>query len=266
MPLPFSFHPVAADYMVALLPGPFTVPKRHFYYKYRHCIFTGILFTGPLPIKNRMELIENPKQQAALKRLDMEQRKTRIRWSRRSRKSATASVQILMTWVPVWPIRPLQRAGKTGWAPRRYLEIEKYLPSGQWTALPKWMPSSEYEQQQRFAGKHGGGYIRSYSLEYFENHRYPLQYPAARKKPQPGGSREPSGSCIPGGKRNPQQCLKSGFGSPKLTTLERVSDGLKLYIHDNGVGIDFEKLRQFGNGLKNMKKGWMMWALNSSRK
>jgi signal transduction histidine kinase len=33
-----------------------------------------------------------------------------------------------------------------------------------------------------------------------------------------------------------------------------VPDGLKLYIHDNGAGIDFEKLRQFGNGLKNMKK------------
>ena len=30
--------------------------------------------------------------------------------------------------------------------------------------------------------------------------------------------------------------------------------GLKLLIQDNGVGINLEKLRQFGNGLKNMKK------------
>ena len=30
--------------------------------------------------------------------------------------------------------------------------------------------------------------------------------------------------------------------------------GLSLLIHDNGRGIDFEKIRQFGNGLKNMKK------------
>ena len=36
--------------------------------------------------------------------------------------------------------------------------------------------------------------------------------------------------------------------------LQPLADGLKLFIHDNGKGIDFEKLRQFGNGLKNMKK------------
>ena len=48
--------------------------------------------------------------------------------------------------------------------------------------------------------------------------------------------------------------LKHSGATEVQITLERVSDGLKLYIHDNGVGIDFEKLRQFGNGLKNMKK------------
>jgi signal transduction histidine kinase len=39
-----------------------------------------------------------------------------------------------------------------------------------------------------------------------------------------------------------------------LITLQRMPEGLTLLIHDNGKGIDFDKLRQFGNGLKNMKK------------
>ena len=48
--------------------------------------------------------------------------------------------------------------------------------------------------------------------------------------------------------------LKHSRATEVSITLERVSDGLKLYIQDNGTGINFEKLRQFGNGLKNMQK------------
>ncbi|WP_462255334.1 sensor histidine kinase, partial [Ferruginibacter sp.] len=48
--------------------------------------------------------------------------------------------------------------------------------------------------------------------------------------------------------------LKHSKATEVNITLQRVPDGLKLFIQDNGVGIDFEKLRQFGNGLKNMKK------------
>jgi len=29
---------------------------------------------------------------------------------------------------------------------------------------------------------------------------------------------------------------------------------LEIEIHDNGVGINLQKLREFGNGLNNMKK------------
>ena len=48
--------------------------------------------------------------------------------------------------------------------------------------------------------------------------------------------------------------MKHSGATEVRITMEKVSDGLKLFIHDNGKGIDFEKLRQFGNGLKNMKK------------
>ena len=48
--------------------------------------------------------------------------------------------------------------------------------------------------------------------------------------------------------------LKHAKATEVTINLIRVEDGLTLYIQDNGEGIDFEKLRQFGNGLKNMKK------------
>ena len=48
--------------------------------------------------------------------------------------------------------------------------------------------------------------------------------------------------------------LKHAKATKVTITLERVPGGLTLYIQDNGVGIDMDKLRQFGNGLKNMKK------------
>jgi signal transduction histidine kinase len=36
--------------------------------------------------------------------------------------------------------------------------------------------------------------------------------------------------------------------------LEAEGKIVKLFIQDNGKGIDFDNLRQFSNGLKNMKK------------
>ena len=36
--------------------------------------------------------------------------------------------------------------------------------------------------------------------------------------------------------------------------LKKDGGGISLFIHDNGVGIDFDNLRMFGSGLKNMKE------------
>ena len=48
--------------------------------------------------------------------------------------------------------------------------------------------------------------------------------------------------------------LKHAKATEVNITLIRVEDGLTLYIQDNGKGINMDSLRQFGNGLKNMKK------------
>lgn len=48
--------------------------------------------------------------------------------------------------------------------------------------------------------------------------------------------------------------LKHAKATEVNIILKKVSGGLVLTIHDNGVGINTGKLRQFGNGLKNMRK------------
>ena len=48
--------------------------------------------------------------------------------------------------------------------------------------------------------------------------------------------------------------LKHANATEVSLVLKKEADGLSLLIQDNGTGIDFDNLRQFGNGLKNMKK------------
>lgn len=51
-----------------------------------------------------------------------------------------------------------------------------------------------------------------------------------------------------------QNIVKHAEATQVLIKLNKEPLGFSLIIHDNGKGIDFENLRQFSNGLKNMRK------------
>jgi signal transduction histidine kinase len=51
-----------------------------------------------------------------------------------------------------------------------------------------------------------------------------------------------------------QNIIKHAKATEVKIILSKEPDGLSLVIHDNGKGIDFNNIRQFSNGLKNMKK------------
>lgn len=96
-------------------------------------------------------------------------------------------------------------------------------------------------------------YIRSYSIEYFDN--TPIQCKVNAPAEIPG--KELSGDkrrniflCV---KESLNNVLKHSGGS--LVTIDiEATDNLRVIINDNGKGIDLEKLRQFGNGLKNITR------------
>lgn len=97
-------------------------------------------------------------------------------------------------------------------------------------------------------------YIRSYALEYFDGTGIDCRISIPDNLPNIEVIGEIRRNVFLVVKEALNNILKHAKATKVFITLEKVSGGLTLYIQDNGVGIDFDKLRQFSNGLKNMKK------------
>jgi len=97
-------------------------------------------------------------------------------------------------------------------------------------------------------------YIRSYSQEYFENTGIRCRINIMEELPDMVVWGEIRKNVFLVIKETLNNVLKHAKATEVTITLTKVPDGLALYIQDNGVGIDLEKVRRFGNGLKNMKK------------
>ncbi len=97
-------------------------------------------------------------------------------------------------------------------------------------------------------------YIRSYALEYFEDTGIICKINLPEKLPNVEVNGAIRRNVFLVVKEALNNILKHSKATEVNINLIRVDDGLTLYIHDNGVGIDFDNIRQFGNGLKNMKK------------
>ena len=97
-------------------------------------------------------------------------------------------------------------------------------------------------------------YIRSYALEYFENTGITCKIDIPEKLPNIEVIGEIRRNVFLVVKEALNNILKHAKATEVNIKLMRVENSLTLYIQDNGKGIDMDKLRQFGNGLKNMKK------------
>ena len=96
-------------------------------------------------------------------------------------------------------------------------------------------------------------YIRIYSMEYLENTHIDCKViipPVIEEKEITGDKRRNVFLCI---KETLNNSLKYSGASEIIVTIE-ANDLLAIQVHDNGKGIDMQKLRQFGNGLKNIQK------------
>jgi len=97
-------------------------------------------------------------------------------------------------------------------------------------------------------------YIRSYSLEYFENTGINCRISVPENLPNIEVIGKIRRNVFLVVKEALNNILKHAKATEVEITLVRKEDELFLYIQDNGVGINLDALRQFGNGLKNMKK------------
>jgi len=97
-------------------------------------------------------------------------------------------------------------------------------------------------------------YIRSYALEYFEDTGVNCRIDIPDNLPNIEVIGEIRRNVFLVVKEALNNILKHSKATEVQITLAREADELCLYIQDNGIGIDMDTLRQFGNGLKNMKK------------
>lgn len=97
-------------------------------------------------------------------------------------------------------------------------------------------------------------YIRSYALEYFEDTGILCKITLPENLPNIEVIGEIRRNVFMVIKEALNNILKHSKATEVHIDLQRTTEGLALYVQDNGTGINFEKIRQFGNGLKNMKK------------
>jgi signal transduction histidine kinase len=215
-----------------------------------------VFFILGLAYKNRRELIKEIKVQEALK-LDAEKKEfetqlavIKAQQAERNRISADMHDDL---GAGMTTIRLYSELAKTKLINNPIPEIEKISSSanellGKMNAIIWSMSSSNDSLGNMIA------YIRSYALEYFEDTGINCKIDIPQKLPNIEVVGEIRRNVFLVVKEALNNILKHAKATEVSIKLVRVEDGLTLYIHDNGKGIDLDKLRQFGNGLKNMKK------------
>jgi signal transduction histidine kinase len=96
-------------------------------------------------------------------------------------------------------------------------------------------------------------YIRSYAVEFFENTAIDCYFTMPASMPPREISGEKRRNIFLSVKEALNNVLKHSQSSVVRIKVS-VNDRLIIEIQDDGVGINMEKLRKFGNGLNNMKK------------
>ncbi|HWB94688.1 MAG TPA: 7TM diverse intracellular signaling domain-containing protein [Puia sp.] len=96
-------------------------------------------------------------------------------------------------------------------------------------------------------------YIRSYAVEFFENTSIDCYFTMPAAIPAREINGEKRRNIFLSVKEALNNVLKHSQSSVVKINIE-VDEQLVIEIHDDGVGINLEKLRKFGNGLNNMKK------------
>ncbi|MGG9960599.1 sensor histidine kinase [Ferruginibacter sp. SUN106] len=220
-------------------------------------VFAMSFFLLGLTYKNRRELVEKIQEQESLKldveKKDFEKQIAIIKAQQEERNRISADMHddlgAGMTTIRLYSELAKSRIGDNTSIP----EIEKISSSAN-ELLNKmnaiiWSMSSSNDSLGNMVA-----YIRSYSLEYFEDSGVNCRISIPDGLPNIVVSGEIRRNVFLVVKEALNNVLKHSRATEVTITLERVTDGLKLLIQDNGTGIDFDKLRQFGNGLKNMKK------------
>ena len=214
-----------------------------------------ILFLFGLTYKNRLELIEKIKIEEAFK-LEDEKREfekqiaiIQAQQDERNRISADMHDEL---GGGMTAIRLMSELAKQRLQQFNIPEIEKISTSandllGKMNAII-WSMSQSNDSVANLVA-----YIRSYALEFFENTTIicKLDLPEDIPHLEMNGVKRRNIFLVV--KESLNNIVKHSRASEVYIQVS-LNDQLIIRIHDNGIGIDMDRLNQFGNGLRNMKK------------
>ncbi len=219
-------------------------------------IFSLSFFLLGLSYKNRMELIDKIKEQEALKleigKQEYENQIALITAQQEERNRISADMHDDLG-AGMTTIRLYSELAKNKLKDSPIPEIDKISSSAN-ELLNKmnaiiWSMSSSNDTLGNMIA-----YIRSYAFEYLEDSGVACKVNIPINLPDIAVNGEKRRNIFLVVKEALNNVLKHSGASALKINIELFENSLKFSIHDNGKGIDFEKLRQFGNGLKNMEK------------
>jgi signal transduction histidine kinase len=226
------------------------------FYYYIGIVLELVFFLMGLTYKNRSELIEKTKQQEAFKleaeKAAFETQLAIIKAQQEERNRISADMHDDLG-AGMTTIRLYSELAKNKLGANPIPEIDKISSSAN-ELLNKmnaiiWSMSSSNDSLGNMIA-----YIRSYALEYFENSGVACRISIPENLPNIEVTGKIRRNVFLVVKEALNNILKHAKATEVTITLIRVDHGLTLYIQDNGVGINFDQLRQFSNGLINMKK------------
>lgn len=214
-----------------------------------------VFFLAALAFKNKNDIVERTKERERLKlkneRQEFEKQVAVFSAKQEERNRISADMHDELG-SGVTAIRLMSELVKTKMKEHTLPEINKISNSANDLIIKMntliWTMKSENDSLESLIT-----YIRTYALEFFENTSIECMFDIPDILPDIELSGEKRRNMFLGVKESLTNVLKHSKGDKVLISFA-ITKKLLITISDNGVGIDVEKLRRFGNGLKNIKK------------
>jgi signal transduction histidine kinase len=234
------------------LPAAFT--NSLFYYELG-LFLELVFFLAGLSYKNRRQIIEQTKERERLKmeneRKEFEKQMAVVTAQQEERNRISADMHDELG-SGMTAIRLMSEIAKNKMKENTPLEVERISQSAD-DILNKmnaiiWSMNSKNDSLGNLIS-----YIRAYATEYLEGTTVKCRVNIPefiREQELTGDKRRNIFLCV-------KETLNNMLKHSKATelTIDIVANGkLTIKIHDNGVGIDLQKIRQFGNGLQNIDR------------
>lgn len=235
--------------------NPQSVWNRPLFYYELGIVLELVFFLSGLAYKNRRDIIEQVKERERFK-LDNERKEFEKQMAvmaaqqdERNRISADMHDEL---GSGVTAIRLMSEIVKSKMKLTSLPEIEKISNSandllGKMNTIIWTMKSSNDSLESLVA------YIRAHAIEYFDSTRIDCSVHVI-DVPDVEMSGEKRRNIFLGVKEALNNIMKHSQATEVRIDITVVDDTLTIKIADNGVGIDTDKLRRFGNGLNNMKR------------